>query len=141
MFHRTANSVAAYEEAPYHADDAFFADDSGTDESQILDEVELDRVRQTMLDFVNATLATLTTRERDIIKLRFGLQHGHSQSRKEVASFFKCSVTNIEKAERRALARLRNAKFFADVHRIAADLGEEVISGIVEASSVYDHKN
>jgi RNA polymerase primary sigma factor len=51
-------------------------------------------------------LKTLTYREREITKLRYGMSDGYRYTAEECAHIFKCSLDEIRRAERRAIDKL-----------------------------------
>lgn len=53
-------------------------------------------------------LATLTPREQDILKLRFGIGCSHYHTNEELAAMFNLSVSRISQIEKRALRMLRH---------------------------------
>ena len=58
---------------------------------------------------VNAALASLDPREREILTLRFGLQDGQARTLEELAAQLGISRERVRQIETRALARLRRA--------------------------------
>ena len=54
------------------------------------------------------TLHTLTYREREIIKLRFGLIDGKSLAREEIAVMFKVTSDRVRQVEEKALRKLQH---------------------------------
>ncbi len=67
-----------------------------------------DVVAQAMLrDHVEAVLARLTPRERDIVRLRYGLDDGRSRTLEEVGRYFGVTRERIRQIEYRTLRKLR----------------------------------
>jgi RNA polymerase primary sigma factor len=69
------------------------------------DEVDLRALRE----HLETDLEGLSFRQREIIKLRFGLGDGHCYTLKEVASIFKVTRERIRQIEEQALRRLRDS--------------------------------
>ncbi|MGE5707577.1 MAG: RNA polymerase sigma factor RpoD [Bacteroidota bacterium] len=57
---------------------------------------------------INEVLATLSTRERDVLKLRFGLDDGRSRTLEEVGQQFGVTRERIRQIEAKALRKLRH---------------------------------
>jgi RNA polymerase primary sigma factor len=53
------------------------------------------------------SLRSLTYREREILKLRFGLSDGYTYSRDEVAKIFKVTIGRVRSMEAKAIDKLR----------------------------------
>ena len=53
-------------------------------------------------------LETLTTRERDVLRLRYGLDDGRTKTLEEIASMFKVPRERIRQLEGKALRKLRH---------------------------------
>jgi RNA polymerase primary sigma factor len=60
---------------------------------------------------VNRVLKTLSYREREIIKLRYGLGDGYSYTLEEVGHIFKVTRERIRQIEAKALRKLRHPKY------------------------------
>ena len=56
---------------------------------------------------IEGVLATLSYREREIIKLRFGLGDGYSYTLEEVGAIFKLTRERIRQIEARAIRKLQ----------------------------------
>jgi RNA polymerase primary sigma factor len=54
-------------------------------------------------------LSTLTYREREIIKLRYGLGDGYTYTLEEVGKIFKVTRERVRQIKEKAIARLRHA--------------------------------
>jgi RNA polymerase primary sigma factor len=65
--------------------------------------------RQTLRSHIDAALATLSFREREIIKLRYGLGDGHSYTLAEAAEIFRVTRERIRQIEARAFEKLQNS--------------------------------
>jgi len=57
---------------------------------------------------IEETLNNLTPRERDVLKMRFGLDDGHSRTLEEVGRHFKVTRERIRQIEAKALKKLRH---------------------------------
>lgn len=57
---------------------------------------------------VYAALDTLVYRDREMLKLLYGINHARKHSHAEVAAFFGVSRNDVVKVESRAVRRLRN---------------------------------
>ncbi len=67
-------------------------------------EEELEKLRESM----ERALKTLTYREREIIKLRYGLGDGHVYTFEEIRHIFKVSAARVRQIHARAMKKLRN---------------------------------
>jgi len=134
MSRKTDNN---FETPPYRPKDAFFAGDfeddidaeegyQDFDTGDTLSFEELDASRKKMCAFIEERLSVLSVFYQDIIKLRYGLVYDYPQSYKEIATFYNLTETAIRVAEREALLKLSNAKYFSETLEIARNLGEEV---------------
>jgi len=59
-------------------------------------------------DRIEAVLKTLTCREREIIRLRYGIGDGYTYTLEEVGRIFKVTRERVRRVEARALRRLRH---------------------------------
>jgi len=86
-------------------DDSFFGDfieDSGTDSP-------VSTATQEMLkDKIDVVLKTLTYREREIIKLRYGLGDGYTYTLEEVGRIFKVTRERVRQIEAKAVRKLQH---------------------------------
>eukprot|EP00188_Purpureofilum_apyrenoidigerum_P000774 Plantae.Rhodophyta-Purpureofilum_apyrenoidigerum.ctg1376.p1 GENE.Plantae.Rhodophyta-Purpureofilum_apyrenoidigerum.ctg1376~~Plantae.Rhodophyta-Purpureofilum_apyrenoidigerum.ctg1376.p1 ORF type:complete len:482 (+),score=99.28 Plantae.Rhodophyta-Purpureofilum_apyrenoidigerum.ctg1376:262-1707(+) len=57
---------------------------------------------------VNAVLNTLSSRERDVIRMRFGLDDGKAKTLEEIGAHFSVTRERIRQIESKALRKLRN---------------------------------
>jgi RNA polymerase primary sigma factor len=64
---------------------------------------------------IQQSLEILSWREREIIRLRFGLGDGYSYTLAEVAYIFKLTRERIRQLKARALAKLREARYSQDL--------------------------
>ena len=62
------------------------------------------------IDIVREALKCLTSREQQIILLRYGLDEAHKKTQDEVAEIFGCSKTTIVKQEQKALIKMRHPR-------------------------------
>lgn len=78
----------------------------GTDSSQLIDDV----ISSIKNDSVREALQCLTSREKQIILLRYGLDDAHRKTQSEVAKIFGCSRPYITKQEQKALIKMRHPR-------------------------------
>ncbi|MBE6152456.1 MAG: sigma-70 family RNA polymerase sigma factor [Firmicutes bacterium] len=78
----------------------------GTDSEEIIESV----ISAMKIDIVRQSLKCLTSRERKIILLRFGLDELHRKTQSEVAEIFGCSRSLISKQEEHALMKMRHPR-------------------------------
>ena len=57
---------------------------------------------------LESVLDTLTERERDVLKLRFGLDDGYQRTLEEVGRIFKVTRERIRQIEAKALKKLKH---------------------------------
>ena len=62
-------------------------------------------------DLVDDVLGTLSEREKDVIKLRFGLVDGRERTLEEVGNHFEVTRERIRQIEAKAIRKLRNARY------------------------------
>lgn len=83
-------------------------------------------MREMLKDKINHILKSLTFREREIIKLRYGLNDGYSYTLEETGRIFKVTRERIRQIESKALKKLQHStrseqlKGFIDVEALAA---------------------
>jgi RNA polymerase primary sigma factor len=70
---------------------------------------EDEAMRHEMADRIEQTLAPLDTREREVLRLRFGLGTDHEHTLAEIARRLSISRERVRQIEARALAKLRPA--------------------------------
>ncbi|HSI71680.1 MAG TPA: sigma-70 family RNA polymerase sigma factor [Fimbriimonas sp.] len=89
----------------------------GDSDDAALGEFIIDKGRETPADAavramlrlrIDAILATLTERERDVIALRYGLTNGQPHTLEEVARFFQVTRERIRQIEQKALKKLKH---------------------------------
>ena len=69
---------------------------------------ELDRIPRLLKANIEQVLKTLTYREREIIKLRYGLGDGYCYTLEELGRIFKVTRERIRQIEDKALRKLRH---------------------------------
>ena len=79
-----------------------FVEDASTDNPLKLANIDLLRER------IEELLKTLTYREREIIRLRYGLADGYSYTLEEVGRIFKVTRERVRQIEAKAVAKLQN---------------------------------
>ena len=87
----------------WDGNELLLSDVLGTDEDEVSRPMEDDADRQALLDAVER----LSPRERDIVRLRFGLQGRKEYTQKEVADQMGISQSYISRLEKRIILRLR----------------------------------
>lgn len=87
-------------------DDLKLEDIIGTDAEELVDNV----IEEMKIDVVRDALQCLTSREKQIILLRYGLDDEHKKTQEEVAKIFDCSISTIVKQEQKALIKMRHPK-------------------------------
>lgn len=78
----------------------------GTDAERLIEDV----ISEMKIDIVREALQCLTSREQQIILLRYGLDEVHKKTQDEVAEIFGCSKATIAKQEQRALVKMRHPR-------------------------------
>lgn len=78
----------------------------GTDAEQLIQDI----ISDMKIDIVREALKCLTSREQQIILLRYGLDEVHQKTQEEVAEIFGCSRTTIANQEQRALVKMRHPR-------------------------------
>ena len=78
----------------------------GTDAEQLIEDV----ISEMKIDIVREALQCLTSREQQIILLRYGLDEVHKKTQDEVAEIFGCSRATIAKQEQKALVKMRHPR-------------------------------
>lgn len=87
-------------------DDLKIEDLVGTDSDDLIENV----IAEMKIDIVKEALQCLTSREKQIILLRYGLDDSHKKTQAEVAKIFECSISTIAKQEQKALIKMRHPK-------------------------------
>lgn len=103
------SQVLSFEQPMYTSkdgDELTIEDIVGSDEEQLMDEV-LSKIKT---DIVREALMCLTTRERQIILLRYGLDYKYRKTQGEVAKIFGCSKQAICNQEHKALIKMRHPR-------------------------------
>ena len=77
-----------------------------TDAEQLIKDV----ISEMKIDIVRESLQCLTSREQQIILLRYGLDDVHKKTQEEVAEIFGCSRYKIAKQEQKALVKMRHPR-------------------------------
>lgn len=78
----------------------------GTDSEELVNGV----ISEMKIDIVRNALKCLTTRERQIILLRYGLDEANRKTQEEIAEMFGCTKSLISKQEQKALIKMRHPK-------------------------------
>jgi RNA polymerase primary sigma factor len=87
------------------SEDSYFGDfiEDSSAESPVM------RATQEMLkDKIDTVLKTLTYREREIIKLRYGIGDGYTYTLEEVGRIFKVTRERVRQVEAKAIRKLRH---------------------------------
>ena len=87
-------------------DELTIEDIVGTDAEELIDDV----ISEMKIDIVREALKSLTSREQQIILLRYGLDDAHRKTQEEVAKIFKCSTHTIARQEQKALVKMRHPR-------------------------------
>lgn len=87
-------------------DEMKIEDLAGTDAEQLIEDV----ISEMKIDIVREALQCLTSREQQIILLRYGLDEVHKKTQDEVAEIFGCSQATIAKQEQKALVKMRHPR-------------------------------
>lgn len=101
--------VMSFEEPIGHSkdgDELTVEDIVGTDEEELLDEV----ISEIKNDILREALQSLTSREKKIIFLRYGLDETHKKTLEEVAKILNCTRQLISKQEQKALMKMRHPR-------------------------------
>ena len=78
----------------------------GSEADQLIENV----ISEMKIDIVREALQCLTSREKQIILLRYGLDEVHRKIQDEIAKIFGCSQTLIARQEQKALVKMRHPK-------------------------------
>ncbi len=87
-------------------DELTIEDIVGTDAEELIEDV----ISEMKIDIVREALKSLTSREQQIIFLRYGLDDVHRKTQAEVAEIFDCSTHTIAKQEQKALVKMRHPR-------------------------------
>lgn len=82
-----------------------FIDLISQDENDIIESVEKDMIKEKLLEIIKNIL---TTREYEIIKLRYGLVNNTPLTQKEVAAMYDISRSYVSRIESKAIKKVRN---------------------------------
>ena len=87
------------------SEDSYFGDfiEDETAESPVLSATQ-----EMLKDKIEATLKTLTYREREIIKLRYGIGDGYTYTLEEVGRIFKVTRERVRQVEAKAIRKLQH---------------------------------
>lgn len=78
----------------------------GSDAEQLIEDV----ISEMKIDIVREALQCLTSREQQIILMRYGFDEAHKKTQDEVAEIFGCSRTAIANQEQKALVKMRHPR-------------------------------
>ena len=87
-------------------DELTIEDIVGTDAEELIENV----ISEMKIDIVREALQCLTSRERQIILLRYGMDEAHKKTQEEVAQIFGCSKRTIANQEQKALIKMRHPR-------------------------------
>lgn len=87
-------------------DELTIEDIVGTNEEELVENV----IAKMKINIVREALQSLTSREQQIILLRYGLDEEHKKTQEEVAQIFGCSRATIVKQEQKALVKMRHPR-------------------------------
>ena len=74
--------------------------------------------QQTLKDKIDQVLKTLTYREREILKLRYGLGDGYTRTLQEVSQIFKVTRPKAQQIEAKAVAQAATSGPVAPAGRV-----------------------
>lgn len=89
-----------------NGDEMHIEDLIGTDAEQLIEDV----ISEMKIDIVRDALKCLTSREQQIILLRYGLDEKYRKTQEEVAEIFNCSQRTISIQEQKALIKMRHPR-------------------------------
>lgn len=87
-------------------DELTIQDILGTDAEQLMQDV----ISEMKIDIVREALQCLTSRERQIIFLRYGLDEVHRKTQEEISEIFGCTKQAISLQEQKALVKMRHPR-------------------------------
>ena len=87
-------------------DDMRIEDIIGTDGEELLEEI----ISNMKIDIVRNALQCLTSREQQIILMRYGFDDAHKKTLEELAELFGCSRATVAKQEQKALVKMRHPR-------------------------------
>lgn len=89
-----------------NGDEMKMEDIIGTDSEELIEDI----ISGMKIDIVREALQSLSSREWQIILLRYGLDEAHSKTQEEIAEIFGVSRTTIANQEKRALIKMRHPR-------------------------------
>lgn len=89
-----------------HGDELKVEEIIGTDDEKLLNDV----INGMKIEIVREALHCLTSKERQIILLRYGLDEQHRKTQGEIAKIFRTSKQNISLQEQKALMKMRHPR-------------------------------
>jgi RNA polymerase primary sigma factor len=96
---------ASDDESVDESEDSYFGDFI---EDEAADSLINAATQKLLREKIDQVLETLTAREREIIKLRFGLKDGYTYTLEEVCRKFKMTPEAVRRIESRAVAKLQS---------------------------------
>jgi DNA-binding CsgD family transcriptional regulator len=87
-------------------------------------------------DRIEAVLKTLTYREREIIKLRYGIGDGYTYTLEEVGKIFKVTRERVRQVEAKAIRKLQHPVRAASSRASSACAGKRQDSALTAAATV-----
>ena len=87
-------------------DELTIEDIIGTDGEELIEKV----ISEMKIDIVREALECLTSREKQIIFLRYGMDKSNQKTQEEIAKIFGCSKTSIQRQEQKALIKMRHPR-------------------------------
>ena len=87
-------------------DEMSIEDIVGTDAEQLIENV----ISEMKIDIIREALQCLTSREQQIILLRYGLGEVYNKTQEEVAELFNCTQATIARQEQKALVKMRHPR-------------------------------
>ncbi len=89
-----------------NGDEMRIEDIVGTDAEQLIENV----ISEMQIDIVREALQCLTSKEQQIILLRYGLDETYRKTQEEVAQILNCSQAQIARIEQKALVKMRHPR-------------------------------
>ena len=96
---------AGDDESEDESEDSYFGDFIEDEAAESAINAAMQKMLREKIDQV---LKTLTVREREIIKLRYGLKDGYTYTLEEVSRMFKITQEAVREIELRAVAKLQS---------------------------------
>ncbi len=102
---RSKNEISLDEplNVDYDGNELLLADILSNDEQEITNKIEEEEKRKIMLEAIE----TLSSREKEILTLRYGLDNGEEMTQKDVADFLGISQSYISRLEKRIIKKLK----------------------------------